>query len=113
VKAANRFGSRARADAKRHVCASSQPRRRIQGVTSIHQEGFERGEKAFHIVDPKLVRSTPSDSRRLHRCGGAEKSGQFELRNWLTPIYGMVTRSGRMLALIQEVLTAAPSKDSR
>lgn len=70
------------------------------------KEGFERGEKAFHIVDPKL---REEHLRRLESAGidvaAAERSGQFELRNWAQAYL----REGhfdqdRMLALIQEVL---------
>ena len=70
------------------------------------KEGFERGEKAFHIVDPEL---RDQHVQRLESAGidvaVAEQSGQFELRNWADAYL----REGhfdqdRMLALIQEVL---------
>ena len=47
------------------------------------KEGFERGEKAFHIVDPEL---RDEHLQRLESAGidvaAGEQSGQFELRNW-------------------------------
>jgi len=69
-------------------------------------EGFERGEKAFHIVDPEL---REEHVRRLRSAGidvgAAERSGRFVLRNWADAYL----RDGhfdqeRMLALIEEVL---------
>lgn len=94
-------------DARRHVCAffhSSDEEYRV--LLPFIKEGFERGEKAFHIVDPNL---RGEHARRLASAGidveAAEKSGQFELRNWADAYL----RDGhfdqdRMLALIQEVL---------
>ena len=93
--------------AQRHVCAffrSSDEEYRV--LLPFIKEGFERGEKAFHIVDPKL---RAEHALRLASAAidveAAEKSGQFELRNWADAYL----RDGhfdqdRMLALIQEVL---------
>ncbi len=94
-------------DARRHVCAffhNADEEYRV--LLPFIKDGFERGEKAFHIVDPKL--------RSEHRerlaaagidVGAVETSGQFELRNWADAYL----RDGhfdqhRMLALIEEVL---------
>ncbi len=94
-------------DAQRHVCAFfHNPDEEYRVLLPFIKDGFERGEKAFHIVDPKL--------RAEHRLrlasagidvGTAETSGQFELRNWADAYL----RDGhfdqdRMLALIEEVL---------
>ena len=93
--------------AQRHVCAffhSSEEEYRV--LLPFIKEGFEFGEKAFHIVDPKL---REEHMQRLTSAGidvvAAEQSGQFELRNWADAYL----RDGhfdqnRMLALIQEVL---------
>ena len=93
--------------AQRHVCAffhSLDEEYRV--LLPFIKEGFERGEKAFHIVDPRLR------EEHLRRLGSvsidveaAAKHGQFELRNWADAYL----RDGhfdqdRMLALIQEVL---------
>jgi hypothetical protein len=93
--------------AKRHVCAFfHNPEEEYRVLLPFIKEGFERGEKAFHIVDPKL---RVEHALRLASAGidveAAEKSGQFELRNWADAYL----RDGhfdqdRMLALIQEVL---------
>ncbi len=76
------------------------------------QEGFARGEKAFHIV-----KEDQHDNHRaaLSRAGvpvtAAEGSGQFELRRW----EDAYLRDGhfdqnRMLALIEEVLQAGTAQ---
>src|SRR3989442_2202899 len=92
---------------QRHVCAFFHgPDEEYRLLLPFVKEGFERGEKAFHIVDPNL---RAEHARRLASAGidveAAEKSGQFELRNWADAYL----RDGhfdqdRMLALIQEVL---------
>jgi MEDS: MEthanogen/methylotroph, DcmR Sensory domain len=93
--------------AQRHVCAFfHSPDEEYRVLLPFIKEGFERGEKAFHIVDPKL---REEHLRRLASAGidveAAEKHGQFELRHWADAYL----RDGhfdqdRMLALIQEVL---------
>jgi hypothetical protein len=93
--------------ARRHVCAffhSADEEYRV--LLPYIKDGFERGEKAFHIVDPQLL---AEHRRRLESVGidvaSAETSGQFELRNWNEAYL----RDGhfvqeKMLALIQEIL---------
>ena len=94
-------------DVYRHVCAFFHTRDdEYRVLLPFIKEGFERGEKAFHIVDPSLraehqerLRSSGIDIETL------EKKGQFELRNWEEAYL----REGhfdqdKMLALIQEVL---------
>jgi hypothetical protein len=93
--------------AKRHVCAffhNADEEYRV--LLPFIKEGFDRGEKAFHIVDPKL---RVEHAHWLESAGidveVAQKSGQFELRNWADAYL----RDGhfdqdRMLALIQDVL---------
>ena len=93
--------------AQRHVCAffhSADEEYRV--LLPFIIEGFERGEKAFHIVDPEL---REEHVRRLRSAGidvgAAERSGRFVLRNWADAYL----RDGhfdqeRMLALIEEVL---------
>ena len=94
-------------DARRHVCAFfHSPDEQYRVLLPFIKEGFELGQKAFHIVDPKL---RAEHRLRLASAGidveAAEKSGQFELRNWADAYL----RDGhfdqdRMHALIQEVL---------
>ena len=93
--------------AQRHVCAFfHSPDEEYRVLLPYIKEGFERGEKAFHIVDPRL---REEHVRRLASAGidvsAAEQSGQFELCNWADAYL----RDGhfdqdRMLALIEEVL---------
>lgn len=94
-------------DARRHVCAffhNADEEYRV--LLPFIKDGFERGEKAFHIVDPKL---RSEHRERLAAAGidvdATETSGQFELRNWADAYL----RDGhfdqhRMLALIEDVL---------
>ncbi len=105
VQAANRFGSRARCLARNGMYARSS----IYNVLlPFIKEGFDREEKAFHIVDPKL---REEHLRRLASIGidveAAEQRGQFKLVNWADAYL----RDGhfdqdRMLSLIQEILEA-------
>jgi hypothetical protein len=100
-------------DAQRHVCAffhTAEEEYRV--LLPFIKDGFEHGEKAFHIVDPKL---RAEHRQRLASAGidvdAAETRGQFELRNWADAYL----REGhfdqdRMLALIQEVLDSGPQQ---
>lgn len=93
--------------AYRHICAFfNSPDEEYRVLLPFIKEGFERGEKAFHIVDPKL---RDEHLKRLQVVGiaidEAEQRGQFELRNW----EDAYLRDGhfdqnKMLALIEEVL---------
>jgi len=92
---------------QRHVCAFfHSPDEEYRVLLPLIKEGFERGEKAFHIVDPEL---RDEHLRRLESAGidvvAAEHSGQFELRNWADAyLRGGHFDQEKMLALIQEVL---------
>jgi MEDS: MEthanogen/methylotroph, DcmR Sensory domain len=93
--------------AQRHVCAFfHSPDEEYRVLLPFIKEGFERGEKAFHIVDPAL---REEHLRRLASAGidvaAVEQRGQFELRNWADAyLRGGHFDQDRMLALIQEVL---------
>ena len=96
--------------AHRHICGFFRtPEEEYHLLLPFIKEGFERGEKAFHVIDPKR---RDDHLRRLNSAGinvtEAEKSGQFELCNWEQ----MYLREGcfdqdRMLALWRDVLAAA------
>lgn len=100
-------------DRYRHVCAffdSFDEELRVLGP--FVQEGLERGEKAFHIVDPALKQSYRD---RLSHADipvkEAEARRQFHLATWDEAYL----RDGhfdqnRMLALIEEVLQAGPKE---
>lgn len=93
--------------AYRHICAFfHSPDEEYSVLLPFIKEGFERGEKGFHIVDPRL---RGEHTKRLESVGidvnAAEQSGQFQLRNW----EDAYLREGhfdqnKMLALIEEVL---------
>src|SRR5258708_27084087 len=96
--------------AQRHICGFFRnPEEEYHLLLPFIKEGFERGEKAFHVVDPKL---RDDHLRRLNSVGinvaEAEKSGQFELCNW-EQMYlpdGCFNQD-RMLALWRGVLAVA------
>src|ERR1700752_3471611 len=70
--------------AKRHVCAFfHSPDEEYRVLLPFIKEGFDRGERAFHIVDPKL-RENHLQRLRSARIdvAAAERTGGFELRNW-------------------------------
>jgi MEDS: MEthanogen/methylotroph, DcmR Sensory domain len=90
-----------------HACAFFHSREEEYRVLlPFFQEGFEQGEKGFHIVDP---RHRQERLQRLERLGidvsEAERTGQIEVRAW----ENAHLRQGRfdqyaMLALVEEVL---------
>ena len=96
--------------AHRHICGFFRnPEEEYHLLLPFIKEGFEAGEKAFHVIDPKR---REDHLQRLNSAGinvtEAEKSGQFELCNWEQ----MYLREGcfdqdRMLALWRDVLAAA------
>jgi hypothetical protein len=94
-------------DRYRHVCAFFDSlEHEAEAIMPFVRDGLERGEKAYHIVDPELregytkrLESEGIDVKRLR------ESGQFELRNWEEAYL----REGRfdqdaMLELIESVL---------
>src|SRR5258707_1416457 len=91
----------------RHICAffnSVDEEHRVLG--SFIKEGFEQGDKAFHIVDPELQ---GEHLKRLAEAGidveQAMGTGQLELRRW-QDAYLRDDRFDQdaMLALLEEVL---------
>ena len=91
----------------RHICAffnGLDEQHRV--LRSFIREGFDRGDKAFHLVDPELWED---HLRRLAEAGvevgKTMGTGQLELRRW----QDAQLRGGRfdqdaMLALIEEAL---------
>src|SRR6202049_5391673 len=91
----------------RHICAffnSFDEQHRV--LRSLNKEGFERGDRAFHIVDPEL---REVHLKRLAEAGidveQAIATGQLELRRW-QDAYLRDDRFDQdgMLALLEEVL---------
>ena len=97
--------------AERHICAFfHSPDEEYRVLLPFIREGIDRGEKAFHIVDPRLM---DDHFRRLCEAGidteTAATSGQLVVKRW----QDAYLRDGhfdqdRMLALIEEVLAAGP-----
>jgi hypothetical protein len=92
---------------ERHICAffnSVEEEHRV--LRSFITEGLDRGEKAFHIVDPAL---REEHLKRLTDAGvsveRAMGSGQLEVRPWQHAyLRGDRFDQDAMLALIEEVL---------
>ena len=91
----------------RHICAffnSLDEEHRV--LRSFIKEGFDQGDKAFHIVDPELQ---GEHLRRLAEAGiNAEKAidtGQLELRRWQDAyLRGDRFDQDAMLGLLEEVI---------
>jgi hypothetical protein len=100
----------AKLGARPHICAffhSSEEE--YQVLLPFIQDGFQRGDKAFHIVGPHLK---ADHLRRLQGIGidpeEMERRKQLEIRVWDTSYLrsqGGVFMLEEMLALIREVLT--------
>jgi hypothetical protein len=100
----------------RHICAffnSADEEHRVLG--SFIKEGFERGDKACHLVDPDL---RDDHLRRLADAGidvaQAMDTGQLELRRWQDAyLRGNRFDQDAMLALIEEVLQSGAASGYR
>ena len=95
---------------QRHICAffnSIDEEHRV--LRSFIKEGLERGEKAFHVVDPEL---REKHLRLLAEAGinvpRSIDTGQLEVRRWQDAyLRGDHFDQNAMLALIEEVLQSA------
>jgi hypothetical protein len=97
----------------RHVCAFfHSPDEEYRVLLPFVAEGLERGERAFHIVDPTMREEHVG---RL-RAGGidvaqARDRGQLEVRLWEEAyLRGGHFDQNAMLALIQTVLEDGPAR---
>src|SRR6267143_1320908 len=94
----------------RHICAffnSADEEHRV--LRSFIKDGFDRGDKAFHLVDPE---QREEHLRRLAEAGinvhRAIDTGQLEVRRWQDAyLRGDHFDQNAMLALIEEVLQSA------
>ncbi|MFZ0864913.1 MAG: MEDS domain-containing protein [Candidatus Sulfotelmatobacter sp.] len=97
----------------RHVCAFFHTQdEEYRVLLPFIKEGIDRGEKAFHIVDPKLLEDHLS---RLRLAGidvaSAEQRGQLEVKRWEEAyLRGGHFDQDAMLALVQEVLNSGPAR---
>jgi hypothetical protein len=99
--------------AQRHVCAFfNSPEEEYRVLLPFIQEGFEHGDRAFHVVSPEL-RAAHID--RLARAGidvqKAETAGQLKLCDWNEAYLpdGRFNQN-RMLAMWEEELEAAKAR---
>ena len=100
-------------DRARHVCAFFHTRdEEYRVLMPFIAEGFEHGDRAFHIVDPT---QRPEHMARLHAGGidaeSAEARGQLTVIPWEEAyLRGGHFDQNAMLALIEEVLTAGKAQ---
>ena len=97
---------------QRHVCAF------FNGIDEEHrvlrsfiQDGFDRGDKAFHLVDPEL---REDHLRRLTEAGinvqEAMDTGQLEVRPWQDgPLHGGRFDQDTWLVSFEQVLQSGPA----
>jgi MEDS: MEthanogen/methylotroph, DcmR Sensory domain len=101
---------------ERHICAlfnSIHEEHRV--LRSFIKEGFDRDEKAVHIIDPELSRDY---LERLREAGidveGTIGRGQLDVRPWREAyLRGDRFDQDAMLGLIEELLTAGAAAGYR
>jgi hypothetical protein len=95
-----------------HICAffnSADEEYRV--LRSFYKDGFGRGDKAFHLVDPAL---REEHLRRLAEAGinvqEAMESGQLEVRPWQdAPLRGGRFDEDTWLATFEQMLQSGPA----
>ncbi len=96
---------------QRHICAffnSTDEEHRV--LRSFIKDGFDRGDKAFHLVDPKR---REDHLRRIAEAGinvqEAMDTGQLEVRPWQdAPLRGGRFDQDTWLASFEQVLQSGP-----
>jgi hypothetical protein len=96
----------------RHICAffnSTDEQHRVLG--SFIKDGFDRGDKAFHLVDPE---QREEHVRRLAEAGidvqEAMGTGQLEVRPWQDgPLRGDRFDQDTWVASFEQVLQSGPA----
>ena len=100
-------------DRKRHVCAFFHTKdEEYRVLMPFIVEGFQNGDKAFHIVDPA---HRDAHMKRLQQAGidteAAQKRGDLEVRRWEEAyLRGGHFDQNAMLALIEEVLNSGKAR---
>ena len=100
----------------RHICAffhSKEEEYRV--LMPFIKDGFDKGDRAFHVVDPTL---RPAHLQRLEREGidvvKAQASGQLEVRRWQEAyIKDDHFDQYRMIGTIKEALDPAKKQPGR
>jgi hypothetical protein len=100
-------------DRSRHVCAFfHRKQEEYQVLLPFIKEGFEQGDRAFHMVDP---RHRAEHLQRLQEAGidvaEAERTGQLEVRPWEDAQFrdGHFDQS-RMLAFLEQALAGGKAR---
>jgi hypothetical protein len=96
----------------RHICAffnNADEEHRV--LRSFIKDGFDRGDKAFHLVDPDL---RDEHVRRLAEAGinvrEAMDAGQLEVRPWEDgPLHGGRFDQDTWIASFEKVLQSGPA----
>src|SRR5712664_2121056 len=97
---------------QRHICAffnSAEEEHRV--LRSFFKDGFDRGDKAFHLVNPEL---REDHLKRLAEAGinvqEMMDTGQLEVRPWQdAPLRGGRFDQETWLASFEQVLQAGPA----
>jgi hypothetical protein len=97
---------------RRHICAlfnGIEEQQRVLG--SFVKDGFDRGDKAFHLVDPA---QREDHLRRLAEAGidvhEAMGTGQLEVRPWQDgPLHGGRFDQDTWVASLERVLKSGPA----
>src|SRR5882672_7730215 len=95
-----------------HICAFfNNADEEYRVLRSFYKDGFDRGDKAFHLVDPKL---REEHLRRLAEAGinvqEAMDRGQLEVRPWQEgPLRGGRLDQDAWLASFEQVLQSGPA----
>ena len=98
--------------ANRHICAFFNGMdEHYRVLESFIKEGFDNGEKAFHLVDPER---REDHLRRLAEAGidvdAASTSGQLEVHPWEDgPLHGEHFDQDTWVAGFEEVLQSGPA----
>jgi hypothetical protein len=96
----------------RHICAFFNGMdEHYRVLQSFIKDGFDKGDKAFHLVDPKR---REDHLRRLADAGidveGATASGQLEVHPWEDgPLHGERFDQDTWLAGFEQVLESGPA----
>src|SRR6266852_2064605 len=101
---------------QRHICAffnSTDEEHRV--LRSFIKDGFDRGDKAFHLVDPE---QREEHLRRLSEAGvnvqDTMGTGQLEVRPWQDgPLRGGRFDQDTWLASFEQVLQSGPAAGYR
>jgi MEDS: MEthanogen/methylotroph, DcmR Sensory domain len=97
---------------QRHICAFfNTPDEEYRVLRSFIKDGFDRGDKAFHLVNPELQKE---HLRRLGEAGinvqEAMDTGQLEVRPWQdAPLRGDRFDQDTWLASFEQVLQSGPA----